>query len=136
MNARTLPAYTPFSDAGLSRIEKMLAETEASGEFGRLHESITVRTTAWQNAHDDYYHDARTGREDDFATFDDEASAQALLRIRDLMLKRLNPIAFAARVQDVMTGLMNHCAVGHANTCAAQGRLFDIERNPNGSTIG
>ena len=134
MNARALPACPEFSDAGLARLERMLQETEA--DMQQLTAGITVQSRAWQNAHDDYYHDARTGREDDFATFDDEASAQALLRIRDLMLEKLNPIAFAARVQDVMTGLMNHCAVGHANTCEKQGRLYSAENNPNGSSLG
>ena len=120
--------------SAMTEIAEILHETEA--DMQQLTASITVRSTAWQNARDDYYRDAVTGREDDFATFDDEASARALLRIRDIMLKRMNPIAFAARVQDVMAGLMDHCAVGHASACAANGRLYEVERNPNGSSLG
>ena len=113
MNARTLPA---FSDVGLARAARAIQRAE--DDIRAATAAITVpHTDSWERDRADYYHDAITGRDDDFAGWDDEANTQAILQIREAMIERMNPIAFAARVQNIVMGLMDHAATGHANAC-------------------
>lgn len=120
-----MPTYPEFSDRALSAIDRALRETEADAR--KMTADISVKSEAWEAERDDYRKLALSGREDDFASFDDEATTQAMVRIRDLMCQRLNPILFASRVQEIVIGLIEHSATGHANVCERNGRLEDSE---------
>lgn len=120
--------HPELADPGLMRIAKTLKQVEA--ELAKVNGERGIgagKSAAWHRAQADYYHDAISGRCSDFAAFGDETSFQALLNLRDLIRDEHNPIALAAKTAQIMTGLIYHCSVAHANAMERNGTLDDAD---------
>lgn len=123
---------TTLQHPSLQRMAEALRETESDmRELNRELGLHSTKSESWHREQEEYYRDALSGRNDDFATHDSDATAQAVINIRDLMRERtqgrLNALSFASRVEQIITGLAHHRSVEFANGLEASGRLDEID---------
>ena len=112
-----------LADPALSRIQAALDGTL----------SDVRKSNAWFAERDAYIRYALQG-DPDWTTWDPEQSAQTLVAIQRAL--DLPADKCKSEVQRLIAARIQAAARGHADTCERNGQLYQVERNPNGSTLG
>lgn len=111
--------HPALSNPGLTRVIELLkGATE-----------VLRRSEAWYAARDQYIRHALKG-DTDWASWDMDRSAELLVAIQQAMT--LPPEAFKATVTRLIAQRIQDAARGHADTMERNGRLYEIEQDPQG----